>query len=263
VAEGGTDPDHFLFECPDFFEVPIGGDAKKKKWVLAAANTEYAIGSFDGTKFIPETAKLPGQRGRGYYAPQTFSDEPKGRRIQIGWLLTATKGMPFNQSMSIPMELGLVSTPDGPRLTYAPVKELEALRAKSHHVGGVTLAEGAPNPLEQIQGELFEIDAEFTPGEASEIALNVRGVPVVFNARKQELIVNGQSAPAPLRDAKQRLTIFVDRTCLEVFASDGLTYVPMPINLKPEDKSVGVAVRGGEAKFSRLDVHELRSIWKK
>jgi hypothetical protein len=94
VTEGGTDPDHFLFECPDFFELPIDGDATRKKWVLAAANTEYVIGSFDGAKFTPETAKLPGQRGRGYYAPQTFSDEPKGRRIQIGWLLTATKGMP-------------------------------------------------------------------------------------------------------------------------------------------------------------------------
>ena len=85
----------------------------------------------------------------------------------------------------------------------------------------------------------------------------------MFDARKQELVVNGQRAPAPLREGKQRLTIFVDRTCLEVFASDGLTYLPMPINLKPEEKSLELAVRGGEAKFSRLDVHELRSIWKK
>jgi len=37
----------------------------------------------------------------------------------------------------------------------------------------------------------------------------------------------------------------------------------MPMNLKPEEKSLGINVRGGEAKFSRLDVHELRSIWKK
>jgi sucrose-6-phosphate hydrolase SacC (GH32 family) len=263
VTEGGTDPDHFLFECPDFFELPMDGDASKKKWVLAAANTEYAIGSFDGTKFTPETTKLPGQRGRGYYAPQTFSDEPKGRRIQIGWLLTATTGMPFNQSMSIPMELRLISTGDGPRLTYTPVKELEDLRGKSHNLGEVTVAEGQANPLSQITGELFELNAEFAPGDASEIAFNVRGVPVVFDAGKQELVVNGQRAPAPLRDGKQRLTIFADRTCLEVFASDGLTYLPMPINLKPEEKSLAVTVRGGTAKFSKLDVHELRSIWKK
>jgi sucrose-6-phosphate hydrolase SacC (GH32 family) len=192
-----------------------------------------------------------------------FSDEPKGRRIQIGWLLTATTGMPFNQSMSIPMELRLISTGDGPRLTYTPVKELEDLRAKSHNLGEVTVAEGQANPLAQITGELFELNAEFAPGDASEIAFNVRGVPVVFDARKQELIVNGQRAPAPLRDGKQRLTIFADRTCLEVFASDGLTYLPMPINLKPEEKSLAVTVRGGAAKFSKLDVHELRSIWKK
>ena len=62
-------------------------------------------------------------------------------------------------------------------------------------------------------------------------------------------------------DGKQRLTIFADRTCLEVFASDGLTYVPMPINLKPEEKSLAVSIKGGSAKFSGLDIHELRSAW--
>jgi sucrose-6-phosphate hydrolase SacC (GH32 family) len=47
--------------------------------VISGASTEYAIGTFDGTKFGAETSKLPGHRGRGYYAPQTFSDEPEGR----------------------------------------------------------------------------------------------------------------------------------------------------------------------------------------
>lgn len=59
------------------------------------------------------------------------------------------------------------------------------------------------------------------------------------------------------------LTIFADRTGLEVFASDGLSYVPMPINLKPDEKSLAVSAKGGAAQFRRLDVHELRSAWKK
>jgi len=81
-----------LFECPDFFELPVDNDAAKKKWVLTAASSEYMIGSFDGTTFTPETKLLPGHGGIGknFYAAQTFSDIPEkdGRRIQIGWWQT-------------------------------------------------------------------------------------------------------------------------------------------------------------------------------
>ena len=264
VAEGKPDT-AFLFECPDLFELPLDGDASRRKWVLTGANSEYAVGTFDGTTFIAETANLPGHRGRGFYAAQTYSDVPDGRRIQIGWFQTPTPGMPFNQSMSLPLHLRLVGTPDGPRLTWTPVKELESLRARSHTRKAFSLAPGGANPLASVRGELLEIRAEFGPGGAGEIAFTVRGVPVVFDAVKQEIVVNGHRAPAPLpRDGKQRVAIFADRAGLEVFASDGLTFVPMPVNLKPEDQSLSVSARGGGAvAFSRLDVHELRSAWGK
>lgn len=261
VAEG-TPKTNFLYECPDIFELPLDGDATRKKWILTAANSEYAVGAFDGKQFTAETIALPGQRGRGFYAAQTFSDEPQGRRIQIGWFQTETRAMPFNQSMSLPLELRLVSTQDGPRLTWTPVKELESLRARSHTLGPLTLGERDSNPLAALGAELLEIRAEFEPGEASEIVFQMRGVPIVFDARKQELSVNGHHAPAPLRAGRQSLTIFADRTGLEVFASDGLTFVPMPLNLKPEDTSLAVSAKGGAVKFSRLDVFELNSAWK-
>lgn len=249
------------FECPDMFELPLDGDKNQMKWVLTAASSDYRVGSFDGKHFIPETPKLPGQRGKGFYAAQTFSNEPQGRRVQIGWFQTTTPGMSFNQSMSIPLELRLISTNDGPRLTWTPVQELTALRAKSHSLGPLTLHEGAANPLAAINSELLEVRAEFAPGDAGEIAFNVRGVPVVFDGRNDEIIVNGQHAPAPLRNATQQITIYADRTGLEVFTGYGRTFVPMPINLKPEDKALALTVKGGTAKFSQLDVHELKSAW--
>lgn len=70
------------------------------------------------------TRKLPGHRGKGFYAAQTFSHDPKGRTVQIGWFQTATPGMPFNQSMTVPLELSLKTTAEGPRLAWRPVEEL-------------------------------------------------------------------------------------------------------------------------------------------
>jgi len=94
------------------------------------------------------------------------------------------------------------------------------------------------------------------------VSFNVRGATISYDAKTQELVVNGDRAPAPLRDGKQRLTIFCDRTGLEIFASGGLTYVPMPFQPKADNFDIGVRANGGGVKFNTLQVHELKSIWK-
>lgn len=261
VTEGGKDSDNFLFECPDFFELPVDGDSAHKKWVLTAANSEYAIGTFDGTKFTAESVKLPGQRGINYYAAQTFSDLPDHRRIQLGWDQTGAPGQPFCGSMTIPHELKLITTPNGPRLTWTPVHELETLRAKSHDLGALTLTPDSANPLTGRQSELLELRAEFEPGNASEVTFQVRGATIRYDVPKQELSVDGHRAPAPLRNGKQSLIIYCDRNGLEAFASDGLIYVPTPFQPKPADLSLGVKASGGAVRFNSLQVYELKSAW--
>ncbi len=183
IVEGDAPGKPYLFECPDFFELPVDGDPTRRKWVLLAANSAYAVGTFDGARFVPEQSNLAGQQGKGFYAPQTFSDIPgaEGRRIQMGWFQTATKGMTFNQSMTVPLELRLLTTTDGPRLTFTPVRELEALRAQSHRLGSLSLAPDAKNPLAKVQGELLEVRAVLKPGQATHVAFSIRGVPVVYD----------------------------------------------------------------------------------
>ena len=82
------DEGRFLYECPDFFELPIQGETGTR-WVLTAANRQYAIGSFDGRTFIPEATRLEQTRPvdglNPVYAWQSFSDAPDGRRIQMAW----------------------------------------------------------------------------------------------------------------------------------------------------------------------------------
>jgi fructan beta-fructosidase len=261
VTEGlpGT---KYLYECPDFFELAVDGDPARKKWVLLGANTEYAIGAFDGVSFAPEATRLPGHRGKGFYAAQSFNDVPDGRRLFIGWWQTPTEGMPFSQSMSLPLELGLKSTVDGPRLTFAPAREVEGLRGKSHSLGGSSLSPGGANPLAGVAAELVELRAEIEPGSAVEAVFTVRGATIAYDVKRQELVVEGQRAAAPLVDGRLRLVVFCDRTGLEVFAADGLCYVPLPFQPRPDDRSLAIAARGGTATIAKLDVHELKSIWK-
>jgi sucrose-6-phosphate hydrolase SacC (GH32 family) len=254
-----------LFECPDLFPLFLDGDPKKEKWVLTAASSEYLVGSFDGSTFKPETKKLPGHRGRGFYAAQTFSDIPAtdGRCIQIGWGQMPAPGMPFNQMMCFPCELALRTTPEGPRLTWRPVKEIENLRERSHRLGPVTLGPGIANPLGKVKAELLDLSLEAEVGDETVLLLKVRGTEIRYEARKQEVIVAGHRAAAPLHRGKLHLRALADRTSLTVWAADGLAYVPWPVVPKREDRTLELSVSKGSAQVRTLEVHELRSIWGK
>ena len=162
--------------------------------------------------------------------------------------------------MSVPLELGLVSTAEGPRMTFTPAKELDSLRTDAHRIPLDVLEPAAPNPLADVAAELVEIRAEFEPGGA-DVAFTVRGVDVVWESKAEEIVVNGHRAPAPLRGGRQQLVILADRTGLEVFASGGLTYVPMPVNLRADDRSMNVKAIGGPVRFHALGIHELGSAW--
>ncbi|MGJ7030155.1 GH32 C-terminal domain-containing protein [Niabella hirudinis] len=263
ITYGGTGNDRYLFECPEFYELPVQGMKGVTKWVLTGANTQYAIGSFDGIHFTEEEKKLQNQYGRDFYAPQTFSDEPNGRRIEMGWWRTNTaKGnMPFNQSMSLPMEHRLVRTPEGIRLTRMPVKELEQLRVKMYTPGTNVIREQDINPLKNIRVELAEIQMELIPGKAQEIRLDVRGVPVTYHVSNQQLVVDGVTAPVSLQNGRLSLRVYADRTGLEIFANNGLVFMPVNINIDSNEQSLSLSVKGGPVKVAALTVYELKSIW--
>ena len=251
IVEGGIDGDKYLFECPDLFELPVDGNPSNKKWVINAADSQYAIGRFDGQTFTPEASKLTDVRGIGFYAAQTFSDIPDGRRIQIGWMQAPSPGMSFNQLQTIPSELTLRTTAEGIRLFRTPAKELESLRDGGNHADRVS----------DFKSSLIELRADLIPDTADSVEFQLRGARISYDMKKQEISVNGHRAPAPLVNGQQRLTIYVDRTMLEVFASDGLVYVPLPFIPKPEDQSVSMAAKGGQAEIKSLKLYKLKSSW--
>jgi sucrose-6-phosphate hydrolase SacC (GH32 family) len=232
--------------------------------VLSAAGTEYMLGRFDGERFTPETPILPGRRGVAFYAPQTFSDMPDGRRVQIGWGRMPSPGMPFNQMMCFPCTLTLRRTAEGPRLRWWPVDEIATLAAGPPAVPPLSAPRPllpGENPLEGVRGELFDIRAELEAGDAAAVGLAVRGTEVVYDARRRELACNGRTAPMAAEGGRVRLRVLADRTSLEIFGDDGLVYMPLAVLPREDDTTLAAFARGGTATLRVLDVQPLRSIW--
>ena len=222
-----TDLDRMaVHECPELFELSVGGESR---WILYGAQNRYFIGHFDGKTFIKESGPH-GSRHGSFYAAQTFSDVPDDRRIQIGWVRTASYVGRFpdqlvNQSFTLPHELTLRNTPDGLRVAFNPVKEVEILRGKEFQ------------SLEECEGELTEVLIEFEDDGL------------------HELVINGIDASFEGRSAR----IFTDRTFNEVYADGGLYYEVR--KREPKDfESTETVVKNG--KIKSLKIYRLKSIWK-
>ena len=110
----------------------------------------------------------PGHYGKNYYAVQTYSGLPGARRVQVGWMAGGEyPGMPFNQQMSFPYELTLRRFGLSLKLCALPVREIESLRGASRLWNEMAVKPG-DNPLADLSGELWDIEAEIAPGSATD-----------------------------------------------------------------------------------------------
>lgn len=267
-------------ECPEFFEIAIEGNPKETRWIFYAAKGLYFIGSFDGKVFKPEFGPHSIQNGNCFYASQTFNDiaNINGRRLLIPWGQNMDglpfaeffgfssidepvyKGMPFNQMMGIPVALTLRATDEGLRLCSEPVEELTSLRSKAHVVEQKIVRVGE-NPLGDIRGELLDIKADISPGSATLITFNLRGIPITYNTQKQTLSCAEKIAPLKMAEGKISLRMMVDRTSIDIFGNDGRLYMPMGMVISSDNRSLAVQVSGGSATINSLEVFELKSAW--
>jgi fructan beta-fructosidase len=241
-----TDPDRdAVFECPEMFELPIAGNPSESRWILLGAQNRYFIGTFDGKTYTKESGPHGTNHGT-FYAAQTFSDVPDGRRIQIGWVTTNTYLDEFpdeivSQSFSLPHEMTLRETKDGLRVFFMAVKETEKLRGELLAEGKDIKLSDANDLLQKCQNELSEVVIELT------------------DAGPKQLVINGIDASFNGKTAR----VFTDRTFNEVYADDGISYEVRKreaknlasTNTKLETAS-GTVIRS-------LKVYRLNSIWKK
>ena len=144
-----------LWECPDFFEIPITGRSESK-WVLmlssegphaGSGGMQYFVGEFDGTTFTNDnnlSKALFLDYGKDFYAGQTYNGLPNHQRIMISWMsnwayANQTPVNGFRGRMTLPRQLNLLRTANGFRLRQLPVSTLkmqETLCANSNMDSG-------------------------------------------------------------------------------------------------------------------------------
>jgi fructan beta-fructosidase len=252
------------YECPDLFELPVEGRPGETMWVLTAADGAYRLGRFDGRVFTPEPGGKKQTWHGHFYAAQSFSDEPKGRRVQIGWAQGINfPGQAFNQQMTTPCELTLRPTEDGVRLFANPVSEVDSLRS-----GESVRSMFDSRPVQQGQAtlslpsDLLDLRIEIEVGARDEFELEVPGAIVRYDAARRILACNGVSAALDPVEGAIKLRLLVDRGSIEVFANDGRVVLSRGLGDRKTSRQLIGRLAGQGLRVRSLKVAEMASSWR-
>ena len=210
------------YECPGLVKL-FNESGGPSRWVLWGGGPYYDIGDFDGRTFTAHETKLmaylssKGGQDTPYYAGQVFNDAPDGRTIKVEWFRAHLGQDGFTECFSLPQELSLRRTPDGPRLVRRPLRELESLR------------DGPAVPIGKFKGELAELHLSCRPAPDAQIEFDLRGVKLRYDRRAGGTLSScGRTVAWPLENGRLALRVYLDRVGMEVFARDGLSTFPVP-----------------------------------
>ena len=106
-------------------------------------------------------------------------------------------------------------------------------------------------------GQLFDINATFEIGDASQIGLQIGGERVVYDAKSNKL----NEAPMKPVNGKVTIRVLVDRPMMEIVGNQGRVYITKS-RQPSEVSSIKAFANGGAAKLISLEIHELDSIWR-
>lgn len=291
---GATDD---VWECPDFFALPVDNDRSRQKWILKVDNgpstdghsgAQYFIGDFDGVTFNcddPLDRVRPLDYGADFYAAQSWSDTPNDRRIWIAWMsnwayANVTPTSPWRGMMTISRQVTLESFADGLRVVQQPVAELKQLRREHHRCADISIEAANTGLIEQsVAGTALEIIVEFEANDArdaSEFGLKVRvgaaeETLIGYDSATREVYVDrscaGDQSFSPRFDDRHAAPVDADTSQLKLHVFVDTCSVEVFVNegrvvlselIFPDDAATGLALFG-ESKIhvKSLDVWRL------
>jgi sucrose-6-phosphate hydrolase SacC (GH32 family) len=251
----------FGFECPDAYELPVDGDAAKRKWVLQDASGAYLLGTFNGETFSPDSPTPQRMNASSdFYASQTFYRRtfPDDRVVQIGWIRGSSATAPWNQALTFPTEVRLRTFPQGVRVARTPIAEIASLRGTPQHLGAAVVA-AQVNALATLSGRAFDLEIVIDRAETTASALTFRlgAASFVYDVAMGTI----WGATVSPRVGHVTVRILRDWGQYEVYVNDGEVSYTKDFAFAAGDASVSLAATGGQLALVSADLYPLARAW--
>ena len=280
-----------VWETPDLFELEVEGTGASR-WVLVVSvlgggpaggsGTQYFIGDFDGATFTahdpPDVVRWV-DHGADFYAPQSWSGVPEGRRVWLAWMSNwdyarTTPASTWRGAMTLPRELRLCRDGESVVLAQSPVRELDDRHRVVEERRDLTLTPEEPWRRATAPAAYdLRLRAEAAAG-VREVGLEVHGGPgggtrigyfpgegvlrVVRAVDGLEGAAAGGVQEVPLgASAELDLRVVVDTCSAEVFADGGRVVLTDQVFPGPEDTGVRAYCVGGEVLVRELVLSDL------
>ena len=259
--------------------------------VFGGSATQYFVGDFDGKTFTPDkdaNGEVPTKWmdfGKDHYATVSWSDAPDDRRVVIGWMsnwqyAAEVPTKQFRSANTLPRDISLFRGDDGEYyISTLPSPEVNALRDKK--VTAVKSKSIGKNPLKYplpaANDGICEIDLTVTAtkntpvsitlsnakGEHCDMVFNPADCTFSFDRTESGLTDFSQDFPAKvsaptLRNSNsQSIRIFVDRSSIEVFDTDGNFVMTNLVFPTEAYSTVSLAADGGKATLNSMEIYSL------
>jgi fructan beta-fructosidase len=122
-------------------------------------------------------------------------------------------------------------------------------------------AKDEPHRQIVVQHHFLDVELEMQGTPNATATLTVRGIPVMFDFRKNELSCRKVVAPLEPVGERIRLRVLVDRGSIEIFGDDGRVTISAGATPNPTDGNVELATKGGDLIVYSLNVAKLKSAW--
>ncbi|GAA4563428.1 hypothetical protein GCM10023176_07350 [Micromonospora coerulea] len=227
--------------------------------------------------------------GKDYYAAVSYNNAPGGSRVAIGWMNNwqyagSVPTAPWRGAMALPREFALRTVDGEVRLVQSPADQLTTLRGdgEAFTLHDTTLRPGVLDLPPAADGTVLEIQAEFELGDADRFGLQLRGgdqerTVVGYDAGARRLYVDRtrsgevevgplfpgvHSGPLSADGNRVRMTVYVDRSSVEVFGGAGQTTITDQIFPAVTSDQTRLFAEGGDVVVRSLTIRPLRSVWR-